>query len=359
MQTTVVVILCLFYTLSAHAQQDINRYLSNRTFSGYHNIEHYQFKRYFSDYGMVFSTFPGRKTVTGEWELEENSLCIKWKYKKRNCYSVKISGDIIKVYKPLENGNIQVIFSLTNPKQGNRLNKLSPAGIAALDSEVLKEQETLQKTDNIETGQETTGTEVQLETRTSKYSLSVGAATRFIGVHIGTENQGNETVDDLTLSPSLTLRTPYTYFSSQSRFGWYVEAGYSHYDLVDSCFLCNRDAWSTAKGHYAYIAPTIFFSMSNPWRKTERSGAWKLGLGLGLAYLEGEASLSRGTSSTADDENIDYSATGYIVNLFIDYRLAYLTLRFRRSQAWYEDDDNNNDYRINDLGVETYLTFDF
>lgn len=349
-----IVILSLLVSFTAKAQDGLTTYLQNKTFDGYHHQKQYAFKRYFSDYGAVYSTYPGTRIKRGIWSLDGNKLCIQWHYEsKRDCYKTEISDDALKAFEILPNGTISTVFSLENPKPGNRLNKLSPAKVNSLNRE-MQAKSNARELQPASTAHATTP-----EKRISNYSLSVAAVTRVIEFHRSNASKNNASVFDTVISPNITFKTPYAYFTTKSRFGWYIEAGYSYYDLKDSCLFifCSLGGGSTATGHYAYVAPSLFFSMSNPWLKSETAGAWKLGFGLGPAYLKGKAYFDKGTTSTEDDEYINYSAPGYIANLFIDYRIPYFLLRFRRSHSAYESDSDR--YTIEDLAVETALIFSF
>lgn len=341
------IIIACNISLMAYAQPNYEDYFSNITFTIYDEVEHENFKYYFSDYGLVIANLPGRHKGRGKWYVKDKELCIKWIHLQHtDCYGINITGHLIELYKTPGGGNKKLVFTLSNPKKGNRFNRLSATKQRELDGEVLavqKKTEQRARTDRVDDAKEIEN--VGQDTREKEFAISVGSSLRYFAFNIATD-RSDEKIDDIIVSPGVVLRTPYSYFNPKSRFGWFIEAGFSDYEVEDDCYSCTEIySYSSAKGSYAYVAPTIFLSMSNPWYKKKRTGEWKLGLGFGPAYIKGNANLDNNRDISTDDENVEYSLDGYISNLYIDYRTGFfrvpyllLHLRFNYSNAYYEND---------------------
>ena len=315
-------LLLIVSAIPAQAQTKIEQWLVNRTFSVHDADRNIRYRQFFSDRGLTYATTPNDKAYKeGHWQIQSDKICIEWiRPASQDCYTIERTAEQIRLYKSAEADSPTAAITLTDPQYGNQF--------------------------------------YQLLANRIEYALAGGVNTRLFGININTRNSA-VLIDSLTISPALLFKTSYNYFTPQARFGWYIEAGMSYFDVEEHCGLwCifgTQDSY--AQGYYAYLMPTLYLSITNPVKKNRHNGQWLFGIGAGPSYLHGDAFLDGIYSDNRDDEYIKYSMYGYMYNIFFDYNLKLLKIRIAITGSKYKKDDLS--IEIDDIGGQVYLSLYF
>jgi|GEM_PF-2025321 len=145
--------------------------------------------------------------------------------------------------------------------------------------------------------------------------------------------------------------SPYSYFRKEGNFGYYIEYGFSNFDMdfqdVDSKEV---NLGTGARGRYLYVTPMVFYQFGGKGSKRENSHSVILGLGAGFGYLESSGNMVFTEQPGAPVHNFDVSGLGTTLNIVVDYRIKNWMVRIRGGGP--SISENDFDYDVFEFSLD-------
>lgn len=142
----------------------------------------------------------------------------------------------------------------------------------------------------------------------------------------GSTNTNGTLSEDFSLSPFVTLASPYT-FIGNSNWGWFIEYSLSSFQLNQQLIDIDLvDLGTSVKGYYAFVTPTLFYSFSGRHTGSEHGNTIIVGLGAGVGYLNATGDIIF-TETTQQRIDFDVSGMAEAVLLYVDYRRGNFVTR--------------------------------
>ena len=113
---------------------------------------------------------------------------------------------------------------------------------------------------------------------------------------------------------------------------------------------------TSVKGKFLYITPIIFYNWGDAVFKNGKGHAFKIGLGLGLGYLQAKGNIVF-TETTSETVNIDINDIATTFAMMLVYRFNNVSIRFRGNSPGVSYEDTNYDIIESAMDVRYIFTF--
>ncbi len=206
---------------------------------------------------------------------------------------------------------------------------------------------------------ETSWSEESTESLWSTYLKRAGITFSSIDFDVynkGSTNPNGTLSEDFSLSPFVTLASPYTFFGD-SNWGWFMEYSLSSFrlnqQLIDTELV---DLGTSVKGYFAFVTPTLFYSFSGRDTGSEHGKTIIVGLGAGVGYLNATGDIIF-TETTQQRVEFNISGIAEAVSLYVDYRRGNFVTRLNTGLTGLTEGDL--DYDAFSFSLSFGYTFDF
>ena len=172
----------------------------------------------------------------------------------------------------------------------------------------------------------------------------------------GSTNTNGTLSEDFSLSPFVTLASPYTFFGN-SNWGWFMEYSLSSFRLNQQLIDIELvDLGTSVKGYYAFVTPILFYSFSGRDTSRKHGKTIIVGLGAGIGYLSATGDIIF-TETTQQRIDFDVSGRAEAVLLYFDYRKGNFVTRLNTGLTGLTE--GNFDYDASSFSLSFGYNFDF
>lgn len=187
----------------------------------------------------------------------------------------------------------------------------------------------------------------------NNYSVNIGVALKSLDLDVydaGSINPNGTLTEGEYFTYSLSLNSPYKFFSENSRFGYYIEYAYSKFEM-NSQLINNQstevDLGTGVDGNYFSVTPVVFYNYFDSIRARKKD-ALIVGLGIGIGYLDAIGDIQF-TETDNQIHDVDVNDFDISISIFLEYQHNDWFLRISSSGP--DVTSGNFDYTISDFSM--------
>ena len=167
----------------------------------------------------------------------------------------------------------------------------------------------------------------------SGYKVDLGISVKQLDFDVydsGSSDTNGTLTEGMDTTYFFGLGSPYSYFSEEGNSGYYIEYGFSNFDMDEQeVDLEEVNLRTRVRGEYLYVTPMVFYQFGERGRESENHHSLIVGIGAGLGYLQSEGNIVFTEEPTNPVHDFDVSGFGLAVNIVLDYRVKNWMVRIR------------------------------
>ncbi len=181
----------------------------------------------------------------------------------------------------------------------------------------------------------------------SGYKIDMGISVKQLTFDVydsGSSDTNGTLTEGMYTTYFFGLGSPYSYFREEGNSGYYIEYGFSNFDMEEQeVDLAEVNLRTRARGKYVYVTPMLFYQLGERARKTKNHHSVIVGIGAGLGYLQSEGNIVFTEEPSNPVHDFDVSGFGIAVNIVLDYRVKNWMVRIRGGGPSISEDDFDYD----------------